>query len=215
MAYLEQAVTDFGGIAMRYGAFYGAANDGTIEPVRKRQFPIVGDGGGVWSWIHLDDAASATVLALNHDGPAIFNVVDDDPAPVREWLPVLAERPRGEAAAARPPLARAGSRRRGGDRDVHAGARGLEREGQARARLDAARPHVAHRVRGGLLGDRRSRPEGAQAGAAAEPLTEQRGGAPALKGGRPASSSFEPEPLSHRSRLVRRYGETTFRRKQR
>jgi nucleoside-diphosphate-sugar epimerase len=91
MAYLEQAVTEFGGIALRYGAFYGAANDGTIEPVRKRQFPIVGDGDGIWSWIHLDDAASATVLALTHDGPAIYNIVDDEPAPVREWLPVLAE----------------------------------------------------------------------------------------------------------------------------
>src|SRR6476620_2675208 len=98
MAYLEEAVTNFGGIALRYGAFYGAANDGTIEPVRKRQFPIVGDGGGVWSWIHLDDAAAATVLALDHDGPAIFNVVDDDPAPVREWLPVLAD-----ALGAEPP----------------------------------------------------------------------------------------------------------------
>jgi nucleoside-diphosphate-sugar epimerase len=90
MDYLERAVTDFGGIALRYGAFYGAANDGTIEPVRKRQFPIVGDGGGIWSWIHLDDAAAATVLALEHDGPAIYNIVDDDPAAVREWLPVLA-----------------------------------------------------------------------------------------------------------------------------
>ena len=96
--HLEQAVTDFGGIVLRYGAFYGAANDGLIEPVRKRQFPIVGDGDGVWSWIHLDDAASATVLALSHDGPAIFNVVDDDPAPVREWLPVLAD-----ALGAKPP----------------------------------------------------------------------------------------------------------------
>jgi len=91
MAHVDQAVTAAGGIALRYGAFYGAANDGTIEPVRKRQFPIVGDGDGVWSWIHLDDAASATVLALSHDGPAIFNVVDDDPAPVREWLPALAD----------------------------------------------------------------------------------------------------------------------------
>ena len=91
MNYLEQAVTDFGGIALRYGVFYGAANDGTIEPVRKRQFPIVGDGGGIWSWIHLDDAAAATVLALEHDGPAIYNIVDDEPAAVWEWLPVLAE----------------------------------------------------------------------------------------------------------------------------
>jgi 2-alkyl-3-oxoalkanoate reductase len=91
MTYLERAVTDFGGIALRYGAFYGAANDGTIEPVRKRRFPIVGDGGGIWSWIHLDDAAAATVLALDHDGPAIYNIVDDEPAAVREWLPVLAQ----------------------------------------------------------------------------------------------------------------------------
>jgi nucleoside-diphosphate-sugar epimerase len=96
--YLERAVTDFGGIALRYGVFYGAANDGTIEPVRKRQFPIVGDGGGVWSWIHLDDAAAATVLALDHNGPAIYNIVDDEPAPVREWLPVLAQ-----ALGAKPP----------------------------------------------------------------------------------------------------------------
>ena len=78
MAYLEQAVTDFGGIVLRYGGFYGAANDGLVEPVRKRQFPIVGDGGGVSSFVHLDDAAAATVLALEHDGPAIYNIVDDE-----------------------------------------------------------------------------------------------------------------------------------------
>jgi nucleoside-diphosphate-sugar epimerase len=90
MRYLDEAVTDFGGIVLRYGGFYGAANDGLVDPVRKRMFPIVGDGGGVFSWIHLDDAAAATVLALEHDGPAIYNIVDDDPAPVREWLPVLA-----------------------------------------------------------------------------------------------------------------------------
>jgi nucleoside-diphosphate-sugar epimerase len=91
MRHLEQAVTDAGGIVLRYGAFYGADNDGLLEPVRKRQFPIVGGGGGVFSWIQLDDAAAATVLALEHDGPAIYNVVDDEPAPVREWLPVLAD----------------------------------------------------------------------------------------------------------------------------
>jgi nucleoside-diphosphate-sugar epimerase len=91
MRYLDQAVLDAGGIALRYGGFYGAANDGLLAPVRKRQFPIVGEGGGVSSFIHLDDAAAATVLALEHDGgPAIYNVVDDEPAPVREWLPVLA-----------------------------------------------------------------------------------------------------------------------------
>jgi nucleoside-diphosphate-sugar epimerase len=91
MRHLDEVVTNAGGIALRYGIFYGAANDGLIEPVRNRQYPIVGDGGGAASWIHLDDAAAATVLALEHDGPGIFNIVDDDPAPVREWLPVLAD----------------------------------------------------------------------------------------------------------------------------
>ncbi len=91
MRHLEEAVTKAGGIALRYGGFYGADNDGLIEPVRKRQYPIIGDGGGMASWIHLDDAAAATVLALEHDGPGIFNVVDDEPAPVREWLPLLAD----------------------------------------------------------------------------------------------------------------------------
>jgi 2-alkyl-3-oxoalkanoate reductase len=91
MRYLDEAVTAAGGIALRYGGFYGAPNDGLLEPVRKRQFPIVGDGGGVSSFIHLDDAAEATVLALEHDGAGLYNIVDDEPAPVREWLPVLAE----------------------------------------------------------------------------------------------------------------------------
>jgi 2-alkyl-3-oxoalkanoate reductase len=98
MAYLERVVTEFGGIVLRYGLFYGAANDGLIEPVRKRQYPIVGDGGGITSWIHLDDAAAATVLALEHEGPAVYNIVDDEPAPVRDWLPVLAQ-----ALDAKPP----------------------------------------------------------------------------------------------------------------
>jgi nucleoside-diphosphate-sugar epimerase len=98
LRHLERTVTDAGGIALRYGGFYGAPNDGLIEPVRKRQFPIVGDGGGVASFIHLDDAAAATVLALEHDGPAIYNIVDDEPAPVRDWLPVLAS-----ALGAKPP----------------------------------------------------------------------------------------------------------------
>ena len=91
MEYLDRAVTEAGGIILRYGVFYGAANDGLIEPIQKRQFPIIGDGDGFTSWIHLDDAAAATVLALEHDGPAIYNVVDDDPAPVRDWLPVAVE----------------------------------------------------------------------------------------------------------------------------
>ena len=98
MAYLDEAVIAAGGIALRYGSFYGAANDGLVGPVRKRQFPIVGSGGGVSSFIHLDDAAAATVLALECDGPAVYNIVDDEPAPVRDWLPVLAE-----ALGAEPP----------------------------------------------------------------------------------------------------------------
>src|ERR687893_170502 len=91
MRHLDETVTQADGIALRYGAFYGAANDGLVEPVRKRQFPIVGDGGGVTSFIHLDDAAAATVLALEHGEAGIYNIVDDEPAPVREWLPVLAD----------------------------------------------------------------------------------------------------------------------------
>jgi nucleoside-diphosphate-sugar epimerase len=98
MRHLDRAVTDAGGVVLRYGGFYGAVNDGLIEPVRKRQFPVVGDGGGVMSFIHLDDAAAAAVLALEHDGPGLYNIVDDEPAPVREWLPVLAD-----ALGAKPP----------------------------------------------------------------------------------------------------------------
>jgi nucleoside-diphosphate-sugar epimerase len=98
MRHLEEAVLAAKGIVLRYGAFYGAANDGLVHPVRKRQYPIVGDGDGYFSWIHLDDAAAATVTALEHEGPAIYNIVDDEPAPVREWLPVLAK-----ALGAEPP----------------------------------------------------------------------------------------------------------------
>jgi nucleoside-diphosphate-sugar epimerase len=98
MSHLDQAVTDAGGIALRYGGFYGAANDGLVKPVRKRQLPVIGDGGGVSSFIHLDDAAAATVLALEHDGAGIYNITDDEPAPMREWLPALAQ-----ALGAKPP----------------------------------------------------------------------------------------------------------------
>jgi nucleoside-diphosphate-sugar epimerase len=91
MEYLDRVVTGAGGIALRYGGFYGAADDKMIEAIRKRMFPVVGDGGGVTSFIHLDDAAAATVLALEQDGPAIYNIVDDEPAPVREWLPEVAK----------------------------------------------------------------------------------------------------------------------------
>jgi nucleoside-diphosphate-sugar epimerase len=99
MTHLDQAVTGAGGIALRYGGFYGIGpKDGLVEPVRKRRLPVVGDGGAVCSFIHLDDAAAATVLVLDHDGQAVYNIVDDEPAPVREWLPVLAN-----ALGAKPP----------------------------------------------------------------------------------------------------------------
>jgi nucleoside-diphosphate-sugar epimerase len=91
MRHLDETVTEAGGIVLRYGGFYGAENDGMLEAVRKRMFPIVGNGDGVMSFIHLDDAAAATVLALELDGPDVFNITDDEPAPVREWLPVLAK----------------------------------------------------------------------------------------------------------------------------
>jgi 2-alkyl-3-oxoalkanoate reductase len=96
--HLEQAVVGAGGLALRYGGLYGSPADAQLELVRKRRFPIVGDGGGIWSFVHLDDAAAATVLALERGGAGVYNVVDDEPAPVREWLPALAE-----AIGAKPP----------------------------------------------------------------------------------------------------------------
>jgi nucleoside-diphosphate-sugar epimerase len=95
LAELERQVLAAGGIVMRYGQLYGPdtafARDGAwATSVHRRRLPIVGSGGGVFSFLHVDDAASATVEALTHDGPATYNVVDDDPAPVREWAPVYA-----------------------------------------------------------------------------------------------------------------------------
>ncbi|MBO0815375.1 MAG: NAD(P)-dependent oxidoreductase [Actinobacteria bacterium] len=91
MAHLDTAVTQAGGIALRYGNFYGDPGDGWPTIMRARKFPIVGDGAGVWSHIHLHDVAAATVLALDYDGPAIYNIADDEPAPSRVWLAELAK----------------------------------------------------------------------------------------------------------------------------
>jgi nucleoside-diphosphate-sugar epimerase len=88
--HLEERVVDAGGLALRYGGLYGSPEDAQLDLVRRRRFPIVGDGGGIWSFVHLDDAAAATVIALERGEPGIYNVVDDEPAPVREWLPALA-----------------------------------------------------------------------------------------------------------------------------
>ena len=88
----ESTVLAAGGTIMRYGGLYGpGATDDQVELIRKRQFPLVGRGTGYASWIHLDDAASATVLAVEQQARGVFNIVDDDPAPANEWLPYLAE----------------------------------------------------------------------------------------------------------------------------
>jgi len=97
MTHLDQAVTAAGGIALRYGGFHGEPDQMTTA-VAERRYPLAGDGRGMMSFIHLHDAAAATVPALEADGPAIYNVTDDEPAPMREWLPALAAAP-----GARPP----------------------------------------------------------------------------------------------------------------
>jgi nucleoside-diphosphate-sugar epimerase len=97
--HLEDVVIGAGGAVLRYGGLYGpGATDDQFELVRKRMFPLVGGGAGYFSWVHLDDAASATVLAVEQQAKGVFNVVDDEPAPVSEWLPYLAE-----CAGAKPP----------------------------------------------------------------------------------------------------------------
>jgi nucleoside-diphosphate-sugar epimerase len=102
--YLEQATLKADGTVLRYGGFYGDPSDPMIPVVRKRQFPLAGGGPGYMSWVHLDDAARATVLALEKgaDDPSrrgVFNIVDDEPAPASEWLPHLAE-----CIGAKPPM---------------------------------------------------------------------------------------------------------------
>ncbi|WP_431278359.1 NAD-dependent epimerase/dehydratase family protein [Leifsonia poae] len=98
--HLEDAVTGAGGAALRYGALYGpGATEDQVELVRKRQYPLVMPGTGYSSWVHVDDAASATVLAVERRASGVYNIVDDEPAPASEWLPYLAA-----SAGAKPPL---------------------------------------------------------------------------------------------------------------
>ena len=88
------------GIVLRYGSFYGpGASDFLLEMLRKRQVPVIGGGTGVWSFIEITDAAAATIAAVGQGAPGLYNVVDDDPAPVAQWLPYLAK-----VAGAKPPL---------------------------------------------------------------------------------------------------------------
>jgi len=99
LQHLERAVLGFGGAVLRYGGLYGpGATDDQVELIRKRQLPLVAGGAGYASWVHLDDAASATVLAVEQKATGVFNIVDDEPAPASEWLPYLAE-----SAGAKPP----------------------------------------------------------------------------------------------------------------
>jgi nucleoside-diphosphate-sugar epimerase len=104
--HLEEAVTGATwteGVVLRYGGFYGPgtsfSSEGEhVELIRKRRLPIVGAGTGVWSFVHVEDAATATVEAVEHGRRGVYNVVDDEPAPVREWLPAAA----ADAGARRP-----------------------------------------------------------------------------------------------------------------
>ena len=98
--HLEDVVVRAGGAVLRYGGFYGpGAHDDQVKLVRKRLLPLIGGGTGYVSWVHIDDAASATVLAVEQKATGVFNIVDDEPAPMSEWLPYLAE-----CLGAKPPL---------------------------------------------------------------------------------------------------------------
>ena len=143
------------GIVLRYGAFYGpgtslAPGAEQFELVRRRKFPLVGDGGGVWSFIHVADAAEATVAAVEHGSRGVYNVVDDDPAPVAEWLPALAAAARRQEADARAAVHRAAVRRGGRRGDDDRAPRRVERQGQARAWVAPGAPELAAGVRSGM-----------------------------------------------------------------
>jgi nucleoside-diphosphate-sugar epimerase len=103
IAEMERMVLEADGLVLRYGWFYGPGTwwgegGSTARDVARRRFPVVGDGSGLYSFVHVDDAAAATVAALERGAPGIYNVVDDEPAPQREWLPLYAS-----AIGARPP----------------------------------------------------------------------------------------------------------------
>ena len=100
--YLERAVTTapLAGLALRYGSLYGpGSSDVFVSMLRRRMVPLIGTGAGVWSFLHVADAAAATVAAVSQGQPGVYNIVDDEPAAVAEWLPVVAR-----CAGARPPL---------------------------------------------------------------------------------------------------------------
>src|ERR1700722_885274 len=139
LKHLEEAVPQAvpEGLVLRYGVLYGhGGSDLMLEAVSKRQRPVVGGGTGSWSWTEVTDAAAATVAAVTRGAPGLYNVVDDEPATVAEWVPYLASRGGAQAADARSGLARPAARRRAGCGMDDPGPRREQREGQARARLD-------------------------------------------------------------------------------
>ena len=102
IAELEQTVTNavgMEGLVLRYGHFYGRGAPGFLDAVRHGKLPVVGGGAGVWSFVHVADAAQATIAALDHGAPGPYNIVDDNPAPAAEWIPFLAK-----VAGAKPPM---------------------------------------------------------------------------------------------------------------
>jgi nucleoside-diphosphate-sugar epimerase len=100
LRYLEDKVTAAGGLALRYGNLYGPGSSEIFTGMlRRRQVPVVGSGAGIWSFLHVTDAAAAAVAAVSTGAPGVYNIVDDEPAAVTEWLPVMAR-----GAGARPPL---------------------------------------------------------------------------------------------------------------
>ena len=136
--HLEQAVLGAEwteGIVLRYGVFYGpgtslAPGEEQFEMVRRRKFPVVGGGGGIWSFIHVADATEATVAPIEHGSRGVYNVVDDDPAPVAEWLPALAQA-RGQEAERQGQAQTAASWH--GGHSIRAGGRGSQRHDRSRA----------------------------------------------------------------------------------
>jgi nucleoside-diphosphate-sugar epimerase len=141
------------GVVLRYGGFYGpgtaislAPDAPMAAPIRNGLFPIIGDGGGVWSHVHVDDAVAATAIAVERGEPGVYNIADDEPAPVREWLPVLASA-LGAKQPRRIPAGWDAGGRRDGDPDDDRGARFLERQGEARTRLAAPISQLAARLR--------------------------------------------------------------------
>ena len=146
LRHLEDSVLGAGwteGIVLRYGVFYGpgtslAPGAEQFELVRKRKYPVVGDGGGVWSFIHVADAADATVAAIEHGSRGVYNVVDDETRPGRRVAAGAGTHAGRQEADARAAVRRASGRRRSGLGDDDRHPRRVERQGQARAGLASA-----------------------------------------------------------------------------